>query len=90
MARGPAVKIILGDSERSELEMHDYSALSARVRAAYFELTGGQFNKRALLSERAVGSNTAGARHRSSNWQRGGSPRPNRPERRPSYCRITL
>lgn len=29
----------------------DYSALSARVRAAYVELTGGQFNKRALLSD---------------------------------------
>ena len=38
-----------GDSKSSEPS--DYSALSARVRATYFELTGGQFNKRALLSE---------------------------------------
>jgi hypothetical protein len=38
-----------GDSKSSEPS--DYSALSARVRAAYLELTIGHFNKRALLSD---------------------------------------
>ena len=38
MARGPAVKIILGDSERSELEMRSRRRKMARVDAGRAEI----------------------------------------------------
>jgi hypothetical protein len=62
-ARNVTLAEILGPQPETQLDLSpdnghsksskpsDHSALSARVRMAYLELTGGHFNKRALLSD---------------------------------------